>query len=165
MDATTFKEIILSRYGDMYRMAYAIVQDSDDAKDVVQDAVARMWVHRRELTGVESPGAFCTTTVKRVAIDLLRARSRRPDAVEQIDDESAPRTDAHAGIEDADILRQVERMLDALPPNQREVIRLRSHADCSIDEIASITGLTQANVRQLLSRARRSLKQLADKLL
>ena len=43
MDAETFKAIILSRYEDMYRMAYAIVQDRDDAQDDVQDAVTRLW--------------------------------------------------------------------------------------------------------------------------
>ena len=64
MDAETFKEIILSRYGDMYRVAYAIVRDSDDAQDVVQDAVIRLWVRRQELSGIESPDAYCMAAVK-----------------------------------------------------------------------------------------------------
>ncbi len=164
MDAETFKEIILSRYGDMYRMAYAIVQDSDDAQDVVQDAVTRLWSKRRELLHVESPDALCAMTVKHLSIDLLRARKRRPQAAvaEEHDD---PSDYPLARVEDADMLMMAERMIKSLPPSQQEVLRLRSHGDCTVDEIAAITGLSPANVRQLLSRARRRLKQFANNIL
>ncbi|WP_283600492.1 RNA polymerase sigma factor, partial [Muribaculum intestinale] len=64
MDAETFKEIILSRYGDMYRVAYAIVRDSDDAQDVVQDAVTRLRVRRQALSGIVSPDAYCMAAVR-----------------------------------------------------------------------------------------------------
>lgn len=165
MDAETFKKIILSRYGDMYRMAYTIVQDSDDAQDVVQDAVTRLWTHRHELEEVDSPDAFCIATVKHLCIDLLRARRRRPDPIADIGDEHAAPEYSADRVEDADTLRLAERMIASLPPAQQEVIRLRSHADCSVDEIAAITGYTAANVRQLLSRARRRLKQFANNLL
>lgn len=166
MDAATFKEIILSRYADMYRVAYAIVQDSDDAQDAVQDTVTRLWAGRRELDAIASPGAYCLTAVRRQSIDLLRARSRRPEAVDAIaEDELGGDGDGHARVEDADRLRLAEQLLAALPAAQRQVVRLRSHGDCTIDEIAAITGHSPANVRQLLSRARRRLKQIANNLL
>lgn len=164
MDAETFKEIILSRYGDMYRMAYAIVQDSDDAQDVVQDAVTRLWSKRREFSQVDSPDALCAMTVKHMSIDLLRARKRRPQAV-AVEEHDDLAENTLARVEDADMLTMAERMIESLPASQQEVIRLRSHGDCTVDEIAAITGLTSANVRQLLSRARRRLKQFANNIL
>ncbi len=165
MDAETFKEIILSRYGDMYRVAYAIVRDSDDAQDVVQDAVTRLWVRRQELSGIESPDAYCMAAVRHLCIELLRARRRRPASVDDVDEESAGDCDSHLRVEYADSLSLAERMISTLPASQQEVVRLRSHADCSVDEISTITGLTPANVRKLLSRARRRLKQFANNLL
>ena len=161
MDAETFKAIILSRYEDMYRMAYAIVQDREDAQDAVQDAVTRLWARRDELASVESPVAFCMTAVKHQCIDMLRERARRHTMSEPHDDESdTPADDTAARVEDADTLHLAERMVDMLPPAQKRVLRLRCHAECSVDEIADITGYSPANVRQLLSRARRCLKQL-----
>lgn len=165
MDAETFKKIILSRYGDMYRMAYAIVLDSDDAQDVVQDAVTRLWTQRHELERLESPDAFCITTVKHLCIDLLRTRRRRPEQIADFDDDREGPEYSDSRVEDADTLRIADRMIASLPPAQQEVIRLRSHGDCTVDEIAAVTGYTPANVRQLLSRARRRLKQYAIKLL
>ena len=62
-------------------------------------------------------------------------------------------------VELRDQLRQVSRLIEELPPNQRQVIRLRGMEDCSLEEIAQITGFSDANVRTLLSRARKYIKE------
>ena len=103
--------------------------------------------------------------VRHLCIELLRARRRRPASVDDVDEESAGDCDSHLRVEYADSLSLAERMISTLPASQQKVVRLRSHADCSVDEISTITGLTPANVRQLLSRARRRLKQFANNLL
>ena len=62
-------------------------------------------------------------------------------------------------VEISDQLRQVRQLIEELPPNQRQVIRLRGMEDCSLEEIAQITGFSDTNVRTLLSRARKYIKE------
>lgn len=144
----------------MYRVAYAILQDSDDAQDAVQDAVTHLWEKRKELTAVNDYEAFCVTAVKRRCIDLLRKRNYRQamttSIVETIEDDG----DISSRLETRDTLTHVMKIVENLPANQREVLRLRSQGDCSLQEIAEITGLTNSNARTLLSRARKKLKEL-----
>ncbi len=57
-------------------------------------------------------------------------------------------------------LSEVNRIIATLPKNQQDVIRLSSFGGCSNDEIAGITGLSDTNVRALLSRGRKKIKSL-----
>jgi RNA polymerase sigma-70 factor (ECF subfamily) len=54
----------------------------------------------------------------------------------------------------------VIELMSQLPPQQQEVMKLRTWGDCSLQEIAEITGMSHDNARTLLSRARRKLKEL-----
>lgn len=63
-------------------------------------------------------------------------------------------------LESADELRLLRTLLPQLPDNQRKAVELSAFSGCSNDEIAELTGESPANVRQLLSRGRRKLKEL-----
>ncbi len=154
-----FKTEILARYKAMYRVAAAILDNNrDDAADAVQMAMTRLWERRAALPTVQNTEGYCLAAVRTAAIDLIR--SRRPaDAL----------TEASASVADDSMAERVEagqqldaigRLLRQLPDNQQRVVRLSAYSGCSNTEIARITGLTEANVRTLLSRARTKLRFL-----
>lgn len=163
MNLSSFKRLVLAHYRSMYRVAYAILRDSDDSQDAVQDAVTRLWEKRHELTDISDHEAFCITAVKRRCIDMLRQRQRTmeemPTSLEHLEDG----TDTAQAIESRDTLARVNELMDALPEQQREVLRLRSWGGCSVQEIAEITGLSCDNARKVLSRARQKLKELYNR--
>jgi RNA polymerase sigma-70 factor (ECF subfamily) len=144
----------------MYKIAFGILRDSNDAQDAVQEAVARLWENRDELDEVENHKAFCITTVKFRCIDILRMRNysfeKIGEATPDIEDDS----NVHSTIESRDTLKYVIVLMSQLPPQQQEVMKLRTWGDCSLQEIAEITGMSHDNARTLLSRARRKLKEL-----
>lgn len=159
MATENFKHLVLAHYGSMYRVAYSILRDSDDAQDAVQDAVAAMWAKRSMLSGIDNYESFCVKAVKNRCIDMLRTRASR---MEMTDGEPGEEETGclSAEIEARDTLSVVRSLVEKLPPLQQEVIRLRSEADCDLQEIAAITGVSHENARTLLSRARRRLKEL-----
>ncbi|MDE6028214.1 MAG: sigma-70 family RNA polymerase sigma factor, partial [Muribaculaceae bacterium] len=63
-------------------------------------------------------------------------------------------------IEAKDTRRRMEQLIDALPDGQRRVIRLSSFGEFDVMEISDATGFTPGNVRQLLSRGRKRLREL-----
>ena len=159
MEAETFKQRFLPFHPKLYRVALALVESPEDAEDILQEAYARLWSKRASLEAVQNPEAFAITIVRNLCLDFLRSprSNSRSEPLEAITLPSEDSPDRQ--VEQRDQLRQVRRLIEELPPNQRQVIRLRGMEECSVEEIAQITGFSDANVRTLLSRARKYIKE------
>lgn len=159
MEAETFKQRFLPFHPKLYRIALALVESPEDAEDILQEAYAKLWSKRDALETVRSPEAFAVTTVRNLCLDFLRSprSNSRSAPLEEVTLHSEDSPERQ--VEMRDQLRQVRRLIEELPPNQRQVIRLRGMEDCSLEEIAQITGFSDANVRTLLSRARKYIKE------
>ncbi|MCI6522201.1 MAG: sigma-70 family RNA polymerase sigma factor [Parabacteroides sp.] len=158
MEAETFKQRFLSFHPKLYRIALALVESPEDAEDILQEAYTKLWSKRDSLEAVQQPEAFAVTIVRNLCLDFLRSprTNSRSEPLETVilHCEDSPERQ----VETRDQLRQVVRLIQELPPNQQQVIRLRGMEDCSVEEIAEITGFSPANVRTLLSRARKYIK-------
>jgi len=62
-------------------------------------------------------------------------------------------------------LSQVMVMIEHLPPQQKTILEMRCIKDLSIEEIEKATGLTNINVRTLLSRARKKMREMCEEAL
>lgn len=165
MDADSFKRLFLPLHPKLFRIAYALVESKADAEDILQDAYCKLWNRRDELAGIQSPEAFCVTLVKNLCLDFLRsAHANRHD--KEITEAITLSTDSspEKELETQDKIRQVRRLINKLPQNQRQVLKLRGINDCSLDEIEQITGLSAVNIRVLLSRARKIIREQFEKL-
>ncbi len=163
MEAETFKQRFLSFHPKLYRIALALVESPEDAEDILQEAYTKLWSKRDSLEAVQQPEAFAVTIVRNLCLDFLRSprTNSRSEPLETVilHCEDSPERQ----VETRDQLRQVVRLIQELPPNQQQVIRLRGMEDCSVEEIAEITGFSPANVRTLLSRARKYIKDKLKK--
>ena len=104
------------------------------------------------------------TLVKNLCLDFLRSpRAGRHD--EDVTEAVTLSTDSSPDkeLEMQDKVEQVRHLINRLPENQRQVLRLRGIEDCSIDEIEQITGLSAVNIRVLLSRARKIIREQFEK--
>ena len=149
---------MLPHYRRMYATAITILRNSDDASDAVQEAFTRLWEKRDDLPNIDTPEAYCITTIKRICIDRIRKNALPINEVTEdtllISDDSDEQADNRESIQ------LVTLLMSKLPEQQRQVLQLRAFNDCSFEEIESITGLTGVNVRTLLSRARRRMREL-----
>ena len=159
MNKETFKQTYLPLSASMYRTAYRILGNPEDAEDMVQEAYMRLWDKRDELAHIESAEAYAVTLVKHLCLDQLRRNSRQAatcapeDVTLAAEDSPGMRAEAH---DETDCLR---RLIGRLPANQRQVMWLRDIDGCSYDEIAKATGLSDVNIRVLLSRARKMIRE------
>jgi RNA polymerase sigma-70 factor (ECF subfamily) len=58
-----------------------------------------------------------------------------------------------------DEANQVKRIIGSLPRQQRQVIVMRDVNECSMEEIEEVTGLSPGNIRVLLSRTRKKIRE------
>jgi RNA polymerase sigma-70 factor, ECF subfamily len=146
----------------LFSIAYRMLSSVSEAEDVVQEAFLRYERALAEGAAIESPKAFLSAVVTRLSIDQLRsARARRetyvgewlPEPLVTSDDDPA----AHA--EEADSLSMAFLLLlERLSPVERAVFLLHDVFGYGYDEVAAIVGKSEANCRQLASRARRHIE-------
>jgi len=142
----------------LFSIAYRMLGSVADAEDIVQDAYLR-WQRTPDLE-VREPRAYLTTVVTRLAINELKsARVQRETYVgpwlpEPLVTEHAP--DSSASVELAESLSMAFLvMLERLSPIERAVLLLHDVFDFDYAEIARIVDKSEANCRQLLSRAKK----------
>jgi RNA polymerase sigma-70 factor (ECF subfamily) len=143
-------------------VAYRMLGSLSESEDAVQEAWLRL--SRTDETAVENLGAWLTTVVGRVALDMLRARrSRRedyigswlPEPIVTTDDRTTPEQDVL--LADAVGLALLV-VLETLSPHERLAFVLHDMFAVPFDEIAEILDSTPAAARQLASRGRRRIQ-------
>ena len=114
-----------------------------DAEDAVQETYLAALRAYPSFDGAH-PRAWLMTIARRKAIDLARARSRRPQALAEPDEIPAAGTTAAEGLERAGIWARVA----LLPPKQREALLLRFGADLRYREIGIAMGCSEEAARR-----------------
>lgn len=163
--ADIFKRLYLPFHAKLYQIAFALVGNQAEAEDIVQEVYSRLWERREELPAVRNPEAYAITLVKHFCLDYLRSprASRQTTELEETDEflsDSSPEKET----EEKDQIRQIKRWIDKLPLNQQQVLRLQGMEEYSVEEIEQITGYTAGNIRVLLSRARKTIREQFKKL-
>ena len=158
MNADEFKQRFLPLNAKLYKVAYLMLGNEDDAKDAVQDAYMKMWNRRDSLADIDNPHAYCVTLVRNLCLD--RHRTASIDMVDKPPEELpiAGNDDTSRRIERQQTAQLLNQCLARLPAQQQQVVRLRDINGCSMQEIEKATGLTAVNARVLLSRARKTLR-------
>ena len=131
-------------------VAKGILDSDEEAEDVVQDPMLRLWQLREE--PIRNPKGFARIVVRNLSLSKVR---RRPLTVD-INQADLATNDDTATDRNEQIDRMME-MVDALPTMQQTVLRLRHMQDMTMADIASLIGTSEVAVRQSLSRARRSI--------
>jgi RNA polymerase sigma-70 factor, ECF subfamily len=153
-DAASFHAVRPRLFG----IAYRVLGDATEAEDVVQDTWIRWQTTDR--TVVRDAAAFLATTTTHRAIHVIQsARARRetsvgPQLVEPVDLDTDPSCD----VERREALELAIRgLLEKLSPTERAAYLLREAFDYHYRELAAVLKLSEANARQIVTRARRRL--------
>ena len=157
MTANEFKARFLPLSDGLFRIAFRYLEDTDDARDAVQDVFIKLWNSRETLDAVTSTEAYCYTLVRNICIDRLR-RARKTVNPEEMPERSADDPPPDREVMTRETLRKTLRCIEGLPPKQRDIIRMRIFEELEYDEIARKLGMTEINTRVQLSLARKALK-------
>lgn len=142
----------------LLRYATSIVRDADAARDIVQETFVRF---------CQQPQAFIEDRVEAWLFRVCRNQAidyrRKEGRMMPLDDETTaanPATGPHPDIEaeDQDSHARILRLMDSLPENQRDVVRLKFQNDLGYKEIAEVTDLSVSNVGFLLHTALKTLR-------
>ena len=139
----------------MFRLACSILGRSDEAEDMMQDVAERILRREGSLDEVGNIDAFITRSVRNACIDRIRRRRETTPKIPDMPDEKSPDRWSDRQL--------VHRAMARLPERQRLAIHLKDIEGYSGKEIADILETDEANVRTILSRGRRALREIIEK--
>jgi RNA polymerase sigma-70 factor (ECF subfamily) len=156
-------DLVVPTYRDrVFRLAYSILKERAAAEDATQETLVRIWKALPGFDGRAALGTWIYAITRNTC--LMELRRRRP-TVSFDDPDSAEAQHAAASIASgpaADPERDnLLRLVDALPRNQQEAVRLFYLEDRSYEAVAEQLGLPLGTVKNLLHRARKRLMELA----
>lgn len=166
-DLEAFDKIVHRYQSYAFSLAFRILCDEEEAKDVTQESFIRVWKHIGRYDAGQKFTTWLCTIVTNLCRDRIRATKRRrvlfgarigADAAERIPGELDPGR-SQSNRELAGIIRQVS---DGLPARQRLIFTLRDLQDLSVDEVVEITGLTRESVKTNLHYARRRIRRVLE---
>lgn len=131
-----------------YRLAYSFMHNSDDAMDVVQDAVVKAFEKQDTLKDIETLQTWFYRILVNTSIDSLRRRKRvvYTDAVPEQEDGASQESQVLDAV-------ALYAALDKLPEEMKLVVILRFFEDMKLSEIADVTGAALSTVKNRLYRA------------
>ena len=159
MTHAEFKRRFLPLQKMLYREAFRMLCDSFEAEDAVQNLYLKLWEKRRELDTVIAPEAYSRTLLKNICIDRWRVMRNHDEVGELPADEIA--ADSQPDIERREADECLEKFLAGLPQQHSRVMQMRMNG-CSFEEIESVTGLSQVNIRVIISRIRKKFRGFYD---
>jgi RNA polymerase sigma-70 factor (ECF subfamily) len=161
MDAENFKKVFLPYHRKLYGIAYRILGNQIDAEDIVQEIYIKLWHRRTELESLINPESYAVTLLKNSCLDFIR--KVKPE-LSEIYETNMPLDDSLISrIEDREQLVYVQNIIEKLPAQQKQVIKLKVWDNLSNEEIENVTGLTQGNIKVIISRARKTIKEVYKK--
>lgn len=174
-DREKFHLLILPYEGQLFRTAFALVKNAEEAEDVVQDAVLKAY---RKLASFRGDAKFSTWLIA-ITLNVARGWLRRENrvTVDSLDEQREGNADFTpaaltdwrevplAALERQEIRTLVQQAVAELPDTYREIITLRDVEECSVNDTAELLGISVALVKVRLHRARLLLqKKLAPQL-
>jgi RNA polymerase sigma-70 factor (ECF subfamily) len=161
-DVNAFQTLFEREAAGLVRYASGLLGSREDAKDAVQDAFLRFWMHRRRLQPDTDPVRLLFTIVRNLARDRLRrmAVEQRPHPRFEGGHivEAGPLL-APDGEEPDELQAAVLRALESLSPRQRQVVLLRWRRHLTYEEIAGELGIAPGTASAHMQRAIAQLKQ------
>ncbi|HPE86379.1 MAG: sigma-70 family RNA polymerase sigma factor [Bacteroidia bacterium] len=158
MDQKQFYSTVLPLKGRLYRLALGYLKDPEDAEDAVQEIFVKLWAIRKALDKYRSIEALTVTMTKNYCLDQLKAKRRSEVSLDKVIAHAGGTSPEKSTVE-KNLMHVILQILPQLPEQQKMVFCLRDMDGLELREIETLTGINYNNVRVLLSRARKTLRE------
>ena len=153
----SFERLYKANYRQMYRLAYLVVEDEEDARDAVSQVFAQLWKSRPAVKD-DSMTAYLLTATRNQSLHIVRQRSLR----EKIEEEFRWEQQLCDDREHDELMAELRQLIaDELTPRARQVLALHFDEDLTYRETAEALGISPSAVNKHITL---SLAKLRKKL-
>lgn len=151
MTTKEYNECVDSLSDGIFRFALKKLRDEFEAENVVQNTFEKLWV-RREKVEMKTAKAFLFKVAYNNCIDIIR-KAKRSATMDEVVENKYSHSEQYS-----DTMEIVNAAVERLPEKQKSVVILRDYEGYDYRSIGEITGMTEAQVKINIFRARKFLK-------
>jgi RNA polymerase sigma-70 factor (ECF subfamily) len=160
-DSDAFETLVRRKTSKVYALCYRIIGNAEDAKDIAQLVFLKLWENLGKYDPQFAFDTWLYRMVTNVAIDFMRNRQSRDNAVNSTLRLVRTSTDAQQGVEVQ--RKEVENVFNeisaSLSPKQKTIFVMNQMEDLPSSEIAKVLGCRESTVRNHLFNARKVMQQ------
>lgn len=163
-----FEQLVSPHLNKLYKLAFRLTVNRDDAEDLVQDLLIKVYPRLEEMQKIEKLPAWLSRILYRLFIDKVRRDQRSP--IELMgENEAIYEIRASEGDDPLDIVnsesnqKMLTAILQKLKEEQRILIMLHDVEGYSLQEINEITGIEIGTIKSRLSRSRKKMREMLKK--
>jgi RNA polymerase sigma factor (sigma-70 family) len=163
-DESALRELLRRHERHVYAVLYRMLGCHEDAEEALADVFVKVWRAASSFRGAAKFTTWLHRLAGNTALDMLRSRKSRPEVnvedvvlTEMVVD-SSEAVDPEQVLVRAEDMATVDRALQKLSPEDRLLVTLYHIRECSLEEIAEITGKNRTNLKVKLFRARQKLR-------
>ncbi len=158
MTPSEFVHLVQPFKEKVFRLARRLLISVEEAEDVSQEMLMRLWNKKEKLHEYKSVEAFAMTMTKNYCLDQLKNKRASHLKIEHANyaDNGGYLQDE---IENKDILNWVEKIIQNLPVQQQLIIQMRDIEQYDFEKIAEILEMNETAIRVALSRARKTIRE------
>ena len=160
MKNISFRDDVLPLKDALFRLALRITLSREEAEDIVQDTLIKVWNKRDSWQEIDSIEAFSMTVCRNLSLDRIKLGDANNASLDQSNAEKPAATlTPLERMQQKDSVQIVRRIIDGLPEKQRSCIQLRDIEGKQYKEIAQILGISEDQVKVNIYRARQTVRQ------
>ena len=156
----SFRNDVMPLKDVLYRLALRITLNREEAEDIVQDTLIKVWNKRDEWQDIKSIEAYSLTICRNLSLDRIK---RTGNDTQQINEGEHTDTvisiNPYERIVQKDSIEQVKHIIDGLPEKQKSCMQLRDFEGKSYKDIANIMDISEEQVKINIFRARQTVKK------
>ena len=157
MQASDFKQLFLPCHRKLFSVAYRLMSNAQAAEDMVQETFLKLWMQRDKMEKVDNPEAYSITVLRRSFYDKMRVGHLQEVDKDVGSLQVSSSQNISKQLEEADEYQRIRQLITHLPEPQARIMLMRDIEERSFEEISIETGLTEVNIRSILSRARKKI--------
>lgn len=161
MKELSFRNDVLPLKDRLFRMALRITLVREDAEDMVQETLIRVWKAIQQDDSIDNPEAFALTVCRNLCLDHLARREQQNIAFdEDVHDRPDASQTPYEQMVSTEQTTRINTLLNTLPEKQRTAMQLRDIEGRTYREIADVMNITESDVKVNIFRARKAIRQL-----
>ena len=159
MHSEIFNLKVLPLRNKLFRFAFMILRNRQEAEDIIQETLIKLWVKKEKLNYISNIEAWSMTIVKNLSYDVLRkVKKFNTVGIEQGEEEKSADS-LELSLNRSEDLERIRHMINELPERQQQLVFLRDIEGHSYLEISNIMGIDENLVKVALFRARENLRK------
>ena len=170
---TPLESQLLPHMDFLYRIAYRFTGNREDAEDLVQDLIVKLYTQRQDLTGVAMLRSWLVRVLYRLFIDTTRKQKRLPlmlvkrkdsrDATDPLEKIPCEEPDPEEYAQKRLLKKSIERAMNMLGRDHRAIITLHDIEGYHLTELETLLEIPLGTLKSRLHRARAKLKEILKK--